>query len=59
VVNLRSARKLAKRRNDDARATANRAAYGRPAAQHKAEIAENRKADRDLDGHRIEPEAGK
>ena len=54
LVNLRTARKRAKRRADDQRADANRLAHGRPNHQRKLEDAQQNKASRDLDRHRID-----
>lgn len=54
LVNLRSARKRAKRKQDDERARANRLAHGRPAHLRKLRAAIRAKADRDLDAHQIE-----
>jgi hypothetical protein len=59
LVNLRTARKQAKRRQDDERANAQRLAHGRPKKMRKLEIAQREKANRDLDGHRIEPGDGR
>ena len=58
-INLRSARKRARRRADEARADANRHLHGQ--AKHMRQLAEAQraKADRDLDGHRIEPGDGR
>ena len=59
VVNLRVARKRAKRRDDDQRAHANRLAHGQP--NHQRELEEERqiKASRDLDRHRIDTGDGR
>ena len=54
LVNLRTVRKRAKRRADDQRADANRLAHGRPNHQRKLDDAQQRKAARDLDRHRID-----
>jgi len=54
LVNLRTVRKQAKRRADDLRADANRLAHGRPTHQRKLEDAQQSKASRDLDRHRID-----
>ncbi|HEY4721434.1 MAG TPA: DUF4169 family protein [Anaerolineae bacterium] len=54
LVNLRTARKRAKRRADDQRADSNRLAHGRPTHQRKLEDAQQNKASRDLDRHRID-----
>ena len=55
LVNLRMARKQAKRRRDDRRADANRLAHGQPKLVRKLADAQRAKASRDLDRHRIEP----
>lgn len=54
IVNLRTARKQAKRREADLDAHANRIAHGQP--KHVRDLAEAKqdKAARDLDQHRIE-----
>jgi hypothetical protein len=54
VVNLRNARKQAQRRRTEQKAASNRLAYGRPKPERKLERSRNDKADRELDGHRIE-----
>jgi hypothetical protein len=54
VVNLNRFRKAAKKRDDKARAAANRALYGTPADERDRLEAERARAGRDLDGHRIE-----
>lgn len=54
LVNLRTARKRAKRRADDQRADTNRLAHGRPTHRRKLEDAQQTKASRDLDRHRID-----
>ncbi len=54
LVNLRTARKRAKRRHDDLRADANRLIHGQPKHQRKLEAAQQAKASRDLDLHRID-----
>jgi len=54
LVNLRTARKRAKQRQDDARAHANRLAHGQPKHRRKLEAAQQAKASRDLDRHRID-----
>jgi len=55
LVNLRMARKRAKRRRDDSRADSNRLAHGQPKHLRKLEGAQQTKASHDLDRHRIEP----
>lgn len=59
VVNLRTARKQAKRKQDAARASANRLAYGQPKAVNALKAAQEAKASRDLDGHRIDKGEGR
>lgn len=54
LVNLRMARKRAKRRQVDSRAHTNRLAHGQPKHLRKLEITQQAKAKRDLDRHRIE-----
>ena len=54
LVNLRAARKRAKKRQDDLRADTNRLAHGQPKHWRKLEAAQKAKAGRDLDQHRIE-----
>jgi hypothetical protein len=58
-VNLRTARKRAKQRQDDTRAEANRLMHGRPKHLGKLDDARERKAGRDLDQHRIEKGDGR
>ena len=55
VVNLRKARKDAKKREDAERAAANRIAYGRTKAQRESHKEQKQKSSRHLDGHKIEP----
>jgi hypothetical protein len=59
LINLRTARKQAKRRQDAEHAQAHRAAYGQPKRLRKLEAALQEKADRDLDKHRIEKGDGR
>jgi hypothetical protein len=59
LLNLRTARKRARRKEDDARANANRIAFGQPKAARQQAAAEESRAARELDGHRIEPEDGR
>ena len=54
LVNLRTARKRAKKRQDDLRAESNRLAHGQPKHRRKLEAAQKAKASRDLDLHRID-----
>jgi hypothetical protein len=59
LVNLRTARKQARRRHDEQRARANRLAHGRPKHMRELEDAQQEKASDDLDRHRIEPGDGR
>ena len=59
VVNLRTVRKQAKRKQDEARANANRLAHGQPKTARKLAAAQETKASRDLDGHRIDKGDGR
>ena len=54
LVNLRTARKRAKRSEDEQRASANRLAHGQPNHRREFEDAQQTKASRDLDRHRID-----
>jgi hypothetical protein len=58
LVNLRTARKQAKRRQSEKRADANRLGHGQPKHLRKLKDAQQAKADRELDRHRIETEDG-
>jgi len=58
VINLRTARKRAKREQDAKRAEENRLAYGQPKAERRLEEARREKLQRHLDAHRIEPGDG-
>jgi hypothetical protein len=55
LINLRTARKQAKRRQSEQLANANRLARGQPKHVRDREDAQQTKASRDLDLHRIEP----
>jgi hypothetical protein len=59
LVNLRTVRKQAKRKQDEARANANRLAHGQPKRARKLAAAQEAKAYRDLDGHRIDKGDGR
>jgi len=59
LINLRAARKRAKRQTKDALAQASRLAHGQPKRLRQLETARKEKADRDLDGQRIEPGGGR
>jgi len=54
VINLRNARKQAKRRQAEQEAAQNRVSYGRPTAEKKLQRSQNEQARRKLDQHRIE-----
>jgi hypothetical protein len=54
VVNLRTARKRAMRREDGQQAQTNRLRHGRSRTERKLAKAEQAKANRDLDHHRID-----
>jgi hypothetical protein len=53
VVNLRVARKRAKRRSDEQHADAQRLAHGRPKNLHALEATRREQENRTLDGHKI------
>jgi len=59
LVNLRAARKRAKRKHDDQHAHANRLAHSQPKHVRALEGAQQVKAGRDLDQHRIEKGDGR
>jgi hypothetical protein len=59
VVNLRTARKRAQRRQDELRAGANRLAHGVPKNRRKLTAAQQAKAISDLDLHRIDKKDGR
>lgn len=54
LINLRLARKRARQRQEDERASANRLAHGQSKRRRKLEAAQRTKAGRDLDLHRID-----
>lgn len=54
LVNLRTVRKRAKRRQDEERASANRLIHGQPKHIRALEEAREAKAARDLEQHRID-----
>jgi hypothetical protein len=56
VVNLRAARKRAKRRQAELEAAANRLAHGRPKAEHDLQQSRRDKARNDLEAHRLDAE---
>ena len=55
LVNLRTARKQAKRRQSEQLANANRLAHGQPKHLRELEDAQQTRASHELDRHRIEP----
>jgi len=59
LVNLRTVRKQAKRKQDEARANANRLVYGQSKDARKLASAQKAKANRDLDGHRTDKGDGR
>ena len=54
VINLRTARKQAKRRQAEHEAAQNRLAYGRSTAEKELERSQDEQGRRKLDQHRIE-----
>lgn len=54
IINLRQARKANKRKADEATATANRAKFGQTKAQRSAQAAEAARAQKLVDGARLE-----
>jgi len=56
IVNLRTARKQAKRQAAEQRAARNRLSHGRSKAERALARSQIEKADDDLDRHRIEDE---
>jgi len=54
VINLRTARKRAERRQDEERAAASRLAHGQSKNARQLEASRQAKANRDLEGHRVE-----
>jgi len=54
LVNLRSARKRARRHQAEQEAASNRLAHGRPKAERLAEQARSDKASKSLDQHQID-----
>jgi len=54
LINLRTARKRAKRIEDERRSNANRLAHGQPKHVRKLEAEKRTKASRNLDAHRID-----
>lgn len=58
IVNLRTARKQAKRRQAEQEAARNRVAHGRSKAERELQRLQDEKAQNDLDHRRIERENG-
>ena len=58
LINLRNARRRADRMKKDREAEANRLAHGQPKHVRTLRKAEDRKAARDLDAHRLERKEG-
>ena len=54
VINLRKARKQAKRREDVERAAANRIVHGRSKSERNLQERDEDRLNRHLDGHKIE-----
>jgi hypothetical protein len=54
LINLRAARKRAKRQQDEMRAAVSRLAHGQPKHLRKRKAAERAKAERDLERHWID-----
>jgi Domain of unknown function (DUF4169) len=59
IVNLRRARKAAKRRGEAVHAAENRLAHGRSKAERALEEARAEKSRRELEAHRLETEDGR
>ena len=59
LLNLRIARKRAKQRQENQDANANRLAHGQPKHRRKLAAAQQAKASRDLDRHRIDKGDGR
>jgi len=59
IVNLRRARKAAKRQEEAVRAAENRLVHGRSKAARALEGARAEKTRRELDAHRLETEDGR
>jgi hypothetical protein len=59
VLNLRTARKRAQRRQEEMRASASRLVHGVPKNQRKLTAAQQEKAVSDLDQHQIDKEDGR
>jgi Domain of unknown function (DUF4169) len=59
LINLRIARKRAKRQQDNSQAKASRIVHGQPKRLRKLNAAQEAKAERALDQHRIETGDGR
>jgi hypothetical protein len=59
IINLRTARKQAKRRAAEQQAARNRLVHGRSKAERALERSQSEKVRNDLDRHRIEEEEGR
>ncbi len=57
LINLRLARKRAKRRDDESGAAVSRVAHGRPKSERERDAAREEKARRELDLHRIDKDS--
>jgi hypothetical protein len=57
IIKLRVARKQKRKAEEQQQAEENRARFGRPKADRNAELARKAKRNRDLDAHRLQPEA--
>lgn len=53
IINLKQVRKARERREDEARADANRAKFGRTRAEREAHDAERRRDEQTIEGHRL------
>lgn len=58
LINLRNARRRAKRLNDEREADVNRLTHGQPKHVRELRKAMERKSARDLDAHRLDRESG-
>lgn len=54
LINLRAARKRAKRRADEQHAESSRLTHGQPKSQRKLQAAQREKTERTLDRHRLD-----
>ena len=59
LINLRTVRKRGQRKRDEAQAASNRLTHGQPKQQRDLAAAREAKANRDLDGHRIDKGDGR